>query len=204
MTTVNNLNIFTFIKDIYQSLKHIDKTMTISNDDLNKRISKLEDNQQILIDKLTNIETILNKLGEINKPNSGLDKNIEFELLEKMKKINLNELNNSKLALKPNELTFANILENNYSFNDINNSLGNTISNEKPPNAFSTFTAYTINDENPLNAFSTFTEYTPYTDTYNNIEDILENQNSINNTNNTITNNTITNIKTESLDNLLF
>ena len=161
--------------------------MTISNDDLNKRISKLEDNQQILIDKLTNIETILNKLGEINKPNSGLDKNIEFELLEKMKKINLNEVNNSKLALNPNELTFANILENNYSFNDINDSLGNL--------------GNTINDENPLdnlNAFSTFTEYTPYTDTYNNIEDILENQSSINNTN------TNTNTKPESLDNLLF
>ena len=30
MTTVNNLNIFTFIKDIYQSLKHIDKTLTLS------------------------------------------------------------------------------------------------------------------------------------------------------------------------------
>lgn len=180
MSTVNNLNIFTFIKDIYQSLKHIDKTMTISNDDLNKRISKLEDNQQILIDKLTNIESILHKLNEMNKPNSGLDKNIEFELLEKMKKINLNEINNSKITLKPNELTFANILENNYGFNDINNSLCNTISNE-----------------NPLNAFSTFTEYTPYTDTYNNIEDILENQNNTNNTNNT-------NTQSESLDNLLF
>ena len=187
MNTVNNLNIFTFIKDIYQSLKHIDKTMTLSNDDLNKRISKLEDNQQIVIDKLATIETILHKLSEMNKPNSGLDKNIEFELLEKMKKINLNEVNNSKIALKPNELTFANILENNYGFNDINDSLGNTISN-------------TINDDNTLNTlddFSTFTPYNSYTDTYNNnTDDIIENQSSINNTN--------TNTKPESLDNLLF
>ena len=129
MSNVNNLNIFTFIKDIYQSLKHIDKTMTISNDDLIKRISKLEDTQQILIDKLANIENILIKIGEMNKPNTGLDKNIEFELLEKMKRLNQNEVYNSKLSLKQNELTFANILENNYSFNDINNSLDNSLSN---------------------------------------------------------------------------
>ena len=190
MNTVNNLNIFTFIKDIYQSLKHIDKTMTLSNDDLNKRISKLEDNQQIVIDKLATIETILNKLSEMNKPNSGLDKNIEFELLEKMKKINLNEVNNSKLALKPNELTFANILENNYGFNDIHNSIGNTISDE--------------NSINSLDAFSTFTAYSLYNDTYNNIEDILEKQNSINNTNTNTNTNTYTNTKSESLDTLLF
>lgn len=121
---VNNLNIFTFIKDIYQSLKHIDKSLTLSNDELNKRITKIEDNQQIIIDKIANIEIILNKLGEMNKPNSGLDKNIEFELLEKMKKLNQNEINNSKLFLKSEELTFANILENNYGFSDINKSIG--------------------------------------------------------------------------------
>jgi hypothetical protein len=176
MTTVNNLNIFTFIKDIYQSLKHIDKTMTLSNDDLNKRISKLEDNQQIVIDKLATIEILLSKLGEMNKPNSSLDKNIEFELLEKMKKLNQNEVNNSKIALNPNELTFANILENNYSFNDINNSLGNT-----------------VNDTTTYANFSSYNN--EYNTTYNNIEDILENQNNINNMNNT---------KIESLDNLLF
>jgi hypothetical protein len=121
---VNNLNIFTFIKDIYQSLKHIDKSLTLSNDELNKRITKIEDNQQIIIDKIANIEIILNKLGEMNKPNSGLDKNIEFELLEKMKKLNQNEINNNKLFLKSEELTFANILENNYGFSDINQSIG--------------------------------------------------------------------------------
>ena len=123
MNSVNNLNIFTFIKDIYQSLKYIDKSLTISSDSLNSRIAKIEDNQQILIDKLTNIESVLNRLGEMNKPNSGLDKNIEFELLEKMKRLNQNEINNSKISLKSNELTFANILENNYSFNDINESI---------------------------------------------------------------------------------
>jgi len=135
---MNNLNIFTFIKDIYQSLKHIDKSLTISNDALNKKINKLEDNQQILIDKLTNIESVLNRLGEMNKSDNGLDKNIEFELLEKMKILNKNEINNSKLSLKPEELTIANLLENSYSFTDINKSIsGNefhTLNNENSEN----------------------------------------------------------------------
>ena len=94
MSSVNNLNIFTFIKDIYQSLKHIDKTSTLSNDTLNKRITKLEENQQILIDKCTQYELLLNKIGENNTTHHNLDKTIEFELLEKMKKINQNEINN--------------------------------------------------------------------------------------------------------------
>jgi hypothetical protein len=132
MSNINNLNIFTFIKDIYQSLKHIDKSLTLSNDALNKRITKLDENQQVIIDKLTNIESVLNRIGEISKPNSGLDKNIEIELLEKMKTLNQNEMNNSKLFLKPEELTFANIIESSYSFTDINETLvGNEWQNDK-------------------------------------------------------------------------
>ena len=127
MTSVNNLNIFTFIKDIYHSLKNIDKTSTVSNESLNKRITKLEENQQLLIDKCTTIELLLNKLGETNTTHHNLDKTIEFELLEKMKKLNQNELNNEKLFLKPEELTFANVIENNYNFTDINESIGNAL-----------------------------------------------------------------------------
>ena len=136
MSNVNNLNIFTFIKDIYQSLKHIDKSLTLSNDALNKRITKLDENQQVIIDKLTNIESVLNRIGEISKPNSGLDKNIEIELLEKMKTLNQNEMNNSKLFLKPEELTFANIIESSYSFTDINETLvGNEWQNDNDVNS---------------------------------------------------------------------
>ena len=136
MSNINNLNIFTFIKDIYQSLKHIDKSLTLSNDALNKRITKLDENQQVIIDKLSNIESVLNRIGEISKPNSGLDKNIEIELLEKMKTLNQNEMNNSKLFLKPEELTFANIIESSYSFTDINETLvGNEWQNDNDVNS---------------------------------------------------------------------
>ena len=123
MTQINNLNIFTFIKDIYQSLKHIDQCFSTFNESVNTRLTKLEDTQQILIDKMTSIEIALNKLGETKNINSTLDKNIENELLKKMNIMNKTAFENDTVDLKPDELTFANILENGYTMLDINNSL---------------------------------------------------------------------------------
>ena len=123
MTQINNLNIFTFIKDIYQSLKHIDQCFSTFNEAVNTRLTKLEDNQQILIDKLASIEITLIKLGETNNTKSSLDKNIENELLKKMNIMNKTAFGNDTIDLKPNELTFANILENGYTLLDINESL---------------------------------------------------------------------------------
>ena len=121
--TINNLNIFTFIKDIYQSLKHIDKYFNDSNTNINSRLTKIEDNQLIILDKLSSIEVFLSKLNETNTSNVLLNKNIENELLEKMKIMNSNNINNTKVNLKPDELTFENILENSYTISDINQSL---------------------------------------------------------------------------------
>ena len=184
MSSVNNLNIFTFIKDIYQSLKHIDKTSTLSNDTLNKRITKLEENQQILIDKCNTIELLLNKLGENNTTHHNLDKTIEFELLEKMKKINQNEINNEKLNLKPEELTFANVIENNYNFSDINESIGNNTEFLPLGNCIDTNLDNNLNNnlDNSINTLD---------DNLNN----RENNENINNYNNT---------NSETLDSLLF
>lgn len=123
MTQINNLNIFTFIKDIYQSLKHIDQCFSTFNESVNTRLTKLEDNQQILIDKLASIEIVLIKLGETNNIKSSLDKNIENELMKKMNIMNKTAFGNNTVELKPDELTFANILENGYTLLDINESL---------------------------------------------------------------------------------
>ena len=123
MAQINNLNIFTFIKDIYQSLKHIDQCFSTFNESVNTRLIKLEDNQQILIDKMASIEIALIKLGELNNTKSSLDKNIENELMKKMNIMNKTAFGNDTVNLKPNELTFANILENGYTLLDINESL---------------------------------------------------------------------------------
>ena len=127
---INNLNVFTFIKDIYQSLKHIDKCFNDFNTNINSRITKIEDNQHSIIDKINNIEILLSKQGEANNFSQGLDKNLENSLLEKITKMNSKMNSNYKIDLKPVELTFANILENNYNFLDINSSLSN-LDNEK-------------------------------------------------------------------------
>lgn len=119
---MNNLNIITFIKDIYQSLKHMDVCFSQLKENIDSRLTRLEDNQQMLITKMENIEFLLNKLNESNKESGMLDKNIEFQLLEKMKNLN-NTISQDKLELKPQELTIANILENNYSILDINNTI---------------------------------------------------------------------------------
>ena len=93
------------------------------------RLTKLEDNQHILIDKMTVIESLLTKLSDSNTNSGSLNKNIENELLEKMSKMNSNQMNNKqinsnyRIELKPNELTFENIIENNYTFQDIHMSL---------------------------------------------------------------------------------
>jgi len=180
MSSVNNLNIFTFIKDIYQSLKHIDKTSTITNDTLNKRITKIEENQEILIDKCTTIELLLSKLNQNNTTHHNLDKTIEFELLEKMKKINQNEINNEKLNLKPEELTFANVIENNYNFSDINKSIYNNT--DFLPLGNSIYNNVDTNLDNSIN-------------THDKIINNIENNENINNYNNT---------NSETLDSLLF
>ena len=126
MSGINNLNILTFIKDIYQSLKTIDYNFSNLKENINLRLCKLEDNQKTLLDRLENIETLLNKLNDNANENIKLDKNIEKQLLNKMSEMNeIQSLNsiNTKLELKPKEFTIANLLENNYSFADINDSL---------------------------------------------------------------------------------
>lgn len=133
MANINNLNVFTFIKDIYQSLKHIDKCFNDFNETINLRITKLEDNQQIIIDKLSGLEILLNKMNDTNNISGSLNKNIENELLEKMNK--MNKTNTTQLSkhyrveLKPEELTFENILENDYTLADINESLSYSTEN---------------------------------------------------------------------------
>jgi hypothetical protein len=128
--SVSQLNIFTFIKDIYQSLKHIDSNFNTVNEKIVNRLTKLEDNQQIIIDKLNNLEIQIQKIGEIGNHKAELDKNIEIELLKKVKLLNNITTENQKIELKPDELTFANIIENGYTFVDINDSIiGNNNTN---------------------------------------------------------------------------
>ena len=131
VTNINNLNILTFIKDIYLSLKHIDNCFNSYKDNIDSRLIKLEDNQQIILDKLTNIEHLLDKINLNTLNQVMLDKNIENELMQKMNTMNKTSFQ-EKLNLKPEELTFANILENDYSLLDINETINKSINETLP------------------------------------------------------------------------
>lgn len=122
---INNLNIYTFIREIYQSLKHLDTQVNEMNIQLNQKIEKIEQSQNILKARFDAIEILLQKNLETSKTESSLNKNIESELLNKMSKLNNSIMldTNKKINLNPEELTFANILENNYTFEDINSQL---------------------------------------------------------------------------------
>lgn len=119
---INNLNVLTFIKDIYSSLKHIDTNFNSMKDNVNSRLTVLEDNQKTILAKLELFETLLTKLNETTKETISLDKTLENQLLNKLSSLNETGID-SKLELQPSELTFANILENDYSFADINKSI---------------------------------------------------------------------------------
>jgi DNA-binding transcriptional MerR regulator len=123
---INNLNILTFIKDIYLSLKHIDTCFNSYRETIDTRLIRIEDNQQIILDKLNILEQTLNKINSNTEQQVSLDKNIENELLEKMQALN-NNTTHEKLTLKPDELTIANIIENNYDILDINKTLATPI-----------------------------------------------------------------------------
>jgi hypothetical protein len=95
------------------------------NTQLNQKIEKIEQSQNILKGRFDAIEILLQKNLENSKTESSLNKNIESELLNKMSKLNNSIMldTNKKINLNPEELTFANILENNYTFDDINQQL---------------------------------------------------------------------------------
>ncbi len=131
-SNINNLNVYTFIREIYQSLKHLDTQLHDMNTQLNQKIEKIEQSQTILKGRFDAIEILLQKNLENSKNESSLNKNIESELLNKMSKLNNSIMldTNKKINLKVEELTFENVLENNYSFEDINQQLDSSQSSK--------------------------------------------------------------------------
>ena len=190
-TNINNLNVLTFIKDIYLSLKHIDQCFNTFKTDIDSRITKLEDNQHVILEKLVSIEQIINKILEKGQESNRIDKNLEMELFDKMYNLDKTASMNTKLDLKTKELTIANILENNYTLLDIENSLTNSSVNKISNDITHSTASYSVsNIDNSL--------YKPLdlTDNmlYSNLEDV-KNMNK---------NNDNTKQKKERLDKLLF
>jgi paraquat-inducible protein B len=187
---INNLNVLTFIKDIYSSLKHIDNNFNTMKENINSRLTLLEDNQKTILAKLELFETLLTKINETTKETITLDKTLENQLLNKLSSLNNTGID-SKLELKPNELTFANILENNYSFGDINDTLTtNSAISDSECASYIPSKPYRLSDIEPSPI--------DISNIDNDLHSFLDNSN---NTNNTLTKNVSSR---ETLDNLLF
>ena len=122
---INNLNIITFIKDIYLSLKHIDARFSNLQQDIDSRIIKIEGQYVHILERVAQIENTITTVSERvnNAAAAGIDSALEKELLDKMYKLSSATEDASRLELKPKELTIANVVENGYSLLDINNSL---------------------------------------------------------------------------------
>jgi hypothetical protein len=128
---INNLNIITFIKDIYLSLKHIDTCFSTFKNDIDSRMIKLEGQYETILEKLSQLENSISQINERVSQSSNIDSTIEHELLDKMYKLSCATEDCTNLELKPREMTIANILENGYTMLDINNSLETSTDSNK-------------------------------------------------------------------------
>jgi len=124
---INNLNIITFIKDIYLSLKHLDVCFSSFKTDIDAKMVKLEGQYETILERLSQLDSTLGQINDRVNQSSNMDSTIEKELLDKMYKLSSATEDAARLELKPKELTLANILENGYTMLDINNSLANNV-----------------------------------------------------------------------------
>lgn len=124
---LNNMNVFTFVKEIYSSLKHIttklhtnETKVNSHHKDIQMQISKLEAKIDHIIQEQNSIKNMIN-----NYYNS--DQNLGSAIQTKMENLLSGSSNvdysSDKLDLKPMDLTLANVDENNYTFADIQTSL---------------------------------------------------------------------------------
>ena len=121
---VSSLNIFTLIKEVYQSIKNFHKKLD--------NISEEQRKMKAYIDKLNKDYTLkyqqqtelLNSIKQKVDSNEEIDLRLRQDLELKLGNLMTNTIDDSeKLKLSLNELTIGNLVDNNYSLDDINNQL---------------------------------------------------------------------------------
>jgi len=120
---INSLNVITFIKDIYLSLKHIDACFSSFKNNIDSRMNKLEGQYETILERFSQLEIGINQMNEQMNQSSHMNSAIEKELLDKMYTLASTTENSNQLELKPKDLTIANILENSFTMQDIEHSL---------------------------------------------------------------------------------
>lgn len=122
--SISSLNIFTLIKEVYQSMKNFHKKLDNLSEEqkrLREYINKLNNEYnlkyQIQLELLNNIK---NKV----ESNEEIDIRLRQDLESKLSNLMTNTIHDTeKLNLNLSELTIGNLVDNNYSLNDINQQL---------------------------------------------------------------------------------
>lgn len=124
---LTNMNIFTFVKEVYASLKHITKKLNESetkkdsqNKKVNTRLDTIEAKLDYILQEQQGIKTMIH---DYYNSDQHLGNNIQQKMENLLSTTADINLDTDKLNLKPEDLTLANVDENNYSFADVQNSL---------------------------------------------------------------------------------
>ena len=116
-SSINNMNIITLIKEIFLTLKNLDTRYYTLEEIIKTNMNLMDNKLTILENKILEISQYQLQIIEMNKPNIPIiNPNLERELQNHLKDLNIQ----SKLPLNISEMTIANLLDNNYTVNDIN------------------------------------------------------------------------------------
>ena len=121
------MNIFTFIKEIYSSLKYLIDRTTKTEDLLKSKFNTIDERISILQNENIELNTKLDLLHQIIQTHFESNDTLENDIQNKLEDLINDEPvidgPAAKLNLDATELTIANLDENNYTFEDIQNSL---------------------------------------------------------------------------------
>ena len=121
-TSISNMNIITLIKEIFQTLKNLDARYYTLEDTVKTTMNGVENKLAILEAKIAEIASMQVAMMEMNKPVAPvINPNLERELQDHLK--SLDGGNTPKLALNLGEMTIANLLDNDYTMDDVNTQL---------------------------------------------------------------------------------
>jgi hypothetical protein len=116
-SSINNMNIIVLIKEIFQTLKNLDSKYYSLEETLKQKINNVESKLSLLESKLQEITNLQMQIIELNKPvEPVINPNLEKELQNHLKELD----GNTRLDLNLNEMTIANLIDNNYTVDEIN------------------------------------------------------------------------------------
>ena len=121
-TSISNMNIITLIKEIFQTLKNLDTRYYTLEETVKTTMTGVETKLSVLEAKISEIASMQVAMTEMNKPIAPvINPNLERELQDHLK--SLDGGNTPKLALNLGEMTIANLLDNDYTMDDVNTQL---------------------------------------------------------------------------------